>query len=104
MKIDWTEPAIEDLAGIRDHIARDSEFYAGRFAGRIVEAVEKLLSFPEMGRKVPEAEDQGSIREILFQSYRIIYRLESEKVQILSILHGSRDLAHHEPKPWEILG
>lgn len=102
MKIEWTAPAVDDLTGVRDHIARDSELYAGRFVGRILDAVEKLASFPEMGRKVPEAEEQEAVREILFQGYRIIYRLKPEKVQILSVLHGSRDLAHQEPKPWEV--
>jgi plasmid stabilization system protein ParE len=86
MKIEWTAPAVDDLTGVRDHIARDSELYAGRF----------------VGRKVPEAEEQEAVREILFQGYRIIYRLKPEKVQILSVLHGSRDLAHREPKPWEV--
>lgn len=28
MKIEWTEPAISDLEGIRDYIGRDSEYYA----------------------------------------------------------------------------
>lgn len=102
MKIEWTEPAVEDLAGIRDHIAKDSELYAGRFIGRILEAAENLVSFPEMGRRVPEAQDQWEIREILFQGYRIIYRLTGQKVQILSVLHGSRDLLQREQKPWEI--
>lgn len=102
MKIEWTAPAVDDLTGVRDYIARDSELYAGRFVGRILDAVEKLAAFPKMGRRVPEAEEQEELREILFQSYRIIYRLKPEKVQILSVLHGSRDLSHREPKPWEV--
>lgn len=53
MKIEWTEPAVADLAGIRDYIARDSEFYAGRIVGRIIEAVEKLASFPEIESQKP---------------------------------------------------
>ena len=60
MKIEWTEPAISDLEGIRDYIGRDSEYYALRFIGRIIEAVERLVYFPEMGRRVPEAEDEHS--------------------------------------------
>jgi plasmid stabilization system protein ParE len=56
-----------------------------------------------MGRRVPEAQEQREIREILFQGYRIIYRLAEQRVQILSVLHGSRDLLQREPKPWEIL-
>ncbi len=43
-----------------------------------------------MGRRVPEAEEEN-IREIIFQNYRIIYRLETEQVLILTILHAARD-------------
>ncbi len=67
MKIEWTEPAISDLDGIRDYIGRDSEYYASRFIGRIIEAVERLVYFPEMGRRVPEAEEEN-VRELLFQN------------------------------------
>lgn len=101
MKIVWTEPAVEDLAAIRDYIARDSEQYARQFIARIIEAVERLEAFPEMGRRVPEAASQG-IREILFQAYRIIYRLADGGVEILSVIHGSRDLTQRSPKPWEV--
>jgi toxin ParE1/3/4 len=44
MKIEWTEPAVADLEGIRDFIRRDSEYYAIRFVERIIEAVENLDS------------------------------------------------------------
>jgi len=101
MKIEWTEPAILDLDGIRNYIARDSEYYASRFVGKIVEAVEKLEEFPEIGRRVPEAEEEN-IRELLFRNYRIIYRVETERILILTVIHGSRDLSCKEPKPWDI--
>ena len=91
MKILWTEPALQDLESIRDYIKRDSEYYASLFIERIIEAVERLETFPEIGRKVPEAEEEN-IREIIFQNYRIIYRLETEQVLILTILHAARDL------------
>lgn len=101
MRIEWTEPAVADLSAIRDYIARDSEPYATRFIARILAAVEKLRKLPEMGRRVPEA-DQPDVREILFQSYRIIYRVRPERVQILTVFHGSRDLTRKDPKPWQI--
>ncbi|MCD4797750.1 MAG: type II toxin-antitoxin system RelE/ParE family toxin [Methanosarcinales archaeon] len=75
---------------MRDYIKRDSEYYASLFIERIIEAVERLETFPEMGRRVPEAEEEN-IREIIFQNYRIIYRLETEQVLILTILHAARD-------------
>jgi addiction module RelE/StbE family toxin len=103
MRIEWTEPAIADLSAIRDYIARDSEYYALQFVGRIIEAVEKLEELPERGRRVPEARGVDGIRELLFQSYRIIYRLIGDRVQILAVLHGSRDLVRMTPKPWEVV-
>ncbi|HEY0557402.1 MAG TPA: type II toxin-antitoxin system RelE/ParE family toxin [Thermoanaerobaculia bacterium] len=102
MKVEWTDPAIADLAAIREYIARDSEHYAVQFIGRLIGAVDKLETFPEMGRRVPEALESEDLREVLFQSYRIIYRFRSERVQIITVLHGSRDLAQMTPKPWGV--
>ncbi len=101
MKIIWTEPAIEDLEAIRDYIARDSEVYAASFIERIITAVEILVDLPEIGRMVPET-DQPGIRELIFHEYRIIYRVQQNAVQILTVIHGSRDLNRRTPKPWEI--
>lgn len=102
MKIEWTEPALSDMEGIREYIRRDSEYYASRFLGRIIAAVEGLVLFPEMGRNVPEAAEGGNIREILFQNYRIMYRVESHRILILTVIHAARDLSLKEPKPWEL--
>ena len=54
-----------DLESVRDYIARDSEYYAAEFVGRIVNAVENLCILPSMGRRVPEI-DEPKIREIIF--------------------------------------
>ncbi len=101
MKIEWTEPALLDLESIRKYIRRDSEYYATRFIERVIEGVENLEKFPEMGRRVPEAEEEN-IREILFYNYRIMYRVETKRILILTVIHGSRDLSQKRPKPWEI--
>ena len=102
MKIVWTEPALCDLEGIRDYIRKDSEFYAQRFVEKIFAAVENLGRFPEIGRPVPEADDEN-IRELIYRDYRIMYRLEKKRVLILTVIHGARDLDHREIKPWEVL-
>ena len=56
MRVNWTEPALEDLAGIQVYIAKDSPYYAKQFIESIFEATETLEDFPELGRKVLEAE------------------------------------------------
>jgi toxin ParE1/3/4 len=102
MKLEWTEPALSDLESIRDYIKKDSEYYANRFVERIIEAVESLEKFPEMGRRVPEAEEEN-IRELLFHNYRIIYRVETDSILILTVIHSARDLSRKRGKPWDII-
>jgi toxin ParE1/3/4 len=79
MKIRWSEPAIESLRNLHDYIAKDSEIYASSFVQRIILATEKLTNFPRLGRVVPEA-DEETIRELIYQNYRIIYRIKGEQV------------------------
>ena len=50
------------------YIAKDSPYYAKQFIERIFEATEPLEDFPELGRKVPEAEATENIRELIFQA------------------------------------
>lgn len=90
---------MDALKGIRDYIGRDSPYYARRFIERIFDAAEKLQDHPKMGRPVPEA-DQDNVRELIYQGYRIIYRTKPERVQVLTVLHGSRNLAAKKIKPW----
>jgi len=101
MKIEWTDPAIESLRNLHDYIAKDSEVYARSFIQRIVLAVEKLTNFPRLGRVVPEA-DEETIRELLYQNYRIIYRIKGERVEVLTVIQGSHDLRSFRPAPWEV--
>ena len=102
MRVKWTEPALEDMAGIQAYIAKDSPYYARQFIERIFETAEALEDFPELGRKVPEAEDSDNVRELIFQSYRILYFNQPNHVYILAVIHGSRNLAGMEHKPWAV--
>ena len=102
MKIRWTEPAVLDLNNIREYIARDSEHYAAQSVARIINAVEKIGMLPNIGRRVPEIENDH-IREIIFHNYRIIYSIENEeKALILGIIHVARDMNKLVSHPWEV--
>lgn len=98
-RIEWTEPAVSDLENIHDYIARDSPEYADAVIERLVLSTDQLISFPESGRLVPESTNP-KIRELLIQSYRVIYRLKKGTVQILAVVHGERNLSSMKPKPW----
>ena len=88
-EIRWTQQASDDLEAITEFIANDSEFYAQLFAIDVLEAIDRLVDFPESGRIVPEA-DNLIIREIILGNYRIVYRFRKETVEILTVYHGAR--------------
>jgi addiction module RelE/StbE family toxin len=100
MKIDWSARSKNDLQELKKYIGQDSPHYARRFIGRIITSVEKLADFSEIGRKVPEAENRNDVREIIHQGYRIIYLIESNRIFIVTVIHGSRDLSTKENQVW----
>ena len=88
------------------YIGKDAPYYADQFIDRLISATDKLADFPELGRRVPETgKDAENIRELIFHGYRIIYQVDqtAHQVLIVTVVHGSRDLAAQEPKPWEIV-
>ena len=97
MKVEWSQPAREDQVQIRAYIAAD----ARQFVERIIGSVRKLREFPLIGHTVPEAE-RADARELIYQNYRIVYLVESERVFVLGVIHGSRDTTRSANQPWEI--
>lgn len=90
-QIRWTIGAHSDLREIVEFIARDSVGYATATGDKIFAAIERLAQFPRSGRTVPEYADPR-VREVLVGPYRIIYKVDSVRVGIIAIVHGSRDV------------
>jgi addiction module RelE/StbE family toxin len=91
--VKWTLTARNDLRAIHNYISEDSKFYARRVIENIVESTEKLKDFPQIGRVVPELEDKD-IRELIVYSYRVIYEMKNQDIEILAIIHGKREFAN----------
>ena len=101
-KVVWTDPALNDLQNIIEYIVKDSVVYAERFGMRVVQAPRILQQSPLLGRVVPEFSDQ-SIRELIYGSYRIIYKATDQMCSIVAVIHGSRDILKHlKPGDWNI--
>jgi len=90
-KIIWSAQARDDLQAIVLFIAQDNSPVAESFGYLLMSKVDLLAQFPELGRAVPEENDE-TIREIIFRSYRIIYKVLAEKeiVAIARVWHGAR--------------
>ena len=84
MKIFWTPLAADKLDKIYEFIAGDNISAANKMVNRIIKKVDSLSINPQRGRMVPEV-NRKEVREIFEGEYRIIYRIENDKVYILSI-------------------
>ncbi len=92
-KIIWSESAADDLESIAEYISKDSPAYASIVVSDIVDAGRSLQSLAERGRRVPELND-SDIRELFIHSYRLVFRIKSDTVLILAIIHGRRLLKY----------
>ena len=88
-RLRWTPQALDDIEAICKFIARDSDHIAHLFANRVFEKAKTLETFPNAGRVVPES-NQETIREIFHGNYRIIYRINKDEVQVLTVHHSAR--------------
>lgn len=86
----WAPSALEDIESIAEYIAKDSVDRAALLVTRLMEATDRLQEFPFSGRVIPEIGDE-CCREIIYGSYRIMYRLEDDEVWITGIVHGARN-------------
>lgn len=96
MKIIWTHESLEQLIEIEDFISIDSPERAAKFVDDIIEHAEAALpDRPHIGRTVPEISNPN-IRELIFKKYRIVYRINENNIEILTVFEGHRLLRINE--------
>lgn len=75
------------MAEIASWISANRPEAAERLVDGIFAVVERLAAFPDSGRQVPEFQ-RPDLREIVHRSFRIIYRAEKQRVEILTVRHS----------------
>ncbi len=102
VEIKWTEKASCNLQAIFEYIAKDSRTYATRYVKALISATKRLEAMPLCGRIVPEFENP-ELREVIYGNYRIIYRIIGKDcIEILAVVHGSRDMKTLSREEWEL--
>lgn len=76
---------------IYNYIYQDSIYYSIKTINEITNLVNNLEILPYMGRKIPEYNEENK-RELIYKSYRIMYKIESNKIFIRRIWHSARSL------------
>jgi toxin ParE1/3/4 len=80
-----------DLLELWEYASRRSEERANELLSSFREAFNLLIEYPEMGRW-REGTPEG-ILSLSHKGYLVFYRLFVEHVEIVRVLHGSRDYA-----------
>lgn len=91
--IEWTEQATRQLDQAHDYIAlSNSEEVAARITRQIVTSVQRLATFPMLGR----SGRVSGTRELVVPNTPFIaaYTIDEERIVILALYHG----AHHWPE------
>lgn len=89
VRVVFSDESLEDLRGIWDFVAEESERSADRLVTELVDAAESLDIMPE---RFPEDPDIKGARRRNVRTWAIIYDADDEVVTILRIVHGGRDL------------
>lgn len=97
-----TPAATRDLEEIRGYLAADSPKLADRVLDKIETAIRKLARTPAIGHLREDLADRRH-RFFLVYSYLIVYRPDPRPLQVIRVLHASRDvrslLGLHEDQP-----
>jgi addiction module RelE/StbE family toxin len=89
VKVVWTGQALWRLAEIEDYIWVDNPVAAVAHTERLINRVEALTQNPRLGRVPPELPG-SELRELVEGSYRIVYRIRGDEIEVLSVFE-----AHH---------
>jgi toxin ParE1/3/4 len=87
VRVAWAESALAQLEQLVEYIGREDLAAAYAIRDRIVERVEQLRSFPELG---PTGKRGTRQLVIVGTSYVASYRVRSDVVHIVAVWHSAQ--------------
>ncbi len=89
-RISLAESAVRDLEAVRDwYVSQSAPEVGDRLIREIAACMDQLTEFPESGRVVPEF-DQPWLRELIRTPFRIVYRIDNERIRIARVWRSER--------------
>lgn len=89
---DFRPEAVTDVVEARRWYEEQEHGLGDIFADSLEEIVDRIKSMPRMYQEVLPGVRRGKLRRF---PYLVYYRVLTDRVEILAVLHGSRD-----PKLW----
>jgi len=81
--------AAQDITDIWEFIADDSPLAAGRVREEILDAIRRLVSFPQQGHLRPDVTTRP-LRFQLVRDYLIAYAPDEKPLVVIGVIHGRR--------------
>jgi toxin ParE1/3/4 len=88
--VTWSPQALKDIENIADYYAKEFPRYGETLTEDMFKKTRLLEQFPKLGRVVPELQIEN-IRELIHRAYRMMYWLEDDFVEILTVFHSSKE-------------
>jgi plasmid stabilization system protein ParE len=90
-KVEISASAERDLEEIWDYIAQDNAGNATSFILQLEKQIYSLELSPDRCPFIPENQILGtSYRHLILGQYRVIFRISTDSIYILRIIHGAR--------------
>lgn len=96
MKVSFSESALDDLDQVKQYYSDlGSPKVAEDFVTEIFARTEPLLDHPDIGRIVPEFNEEH-IRELIHPPYRVVYLRSKRSVTVIRVWRSERVLTLEE--------
>lgn len=90
MNISFSKSAIKDLEKIKEYYLEQGVPHIGiDFVTAIIEHIETLVKHPDIGRIVPEFNDE-LMRELIHVPFRVVYLRESKAIKVIRVWRSER--------------
>ena len=90
-RVVYLPDADADLIDIYVWIAQENPEAAARLVQRLVAAVRRLADFPESAPIRPDI--VPGVPSLVVGRYLVLYRVEADRIDVVRVVHGSRDVA-----------
>jgi toxin ParE1/3/4 len=96
--IRWSRLADLDLQSAHTYLEERNPSAAQRFAAEILEALKHIQAHPEAGAVATDLLPRGRYRHWICGHYRIIFRIEEDRIWILRIWDSRRNPQDLKPE------
>ena len=91
MKIEFSIDARKDLERLKEFIANKNRQTAIRIINELIDGINKLIKFQDLGKQVKQAPVPDALRDLYILDYHIRYLKLSHSIIIVRIWHQKED-------------